>query len=124
MIVELKKSIQAHGEQRNRIELREPNGGDIAACGYPFRFFLGEDGSQMQQIDANAVTALIARLGEIPRGSANQLSLADWNACMTAVFGFFGVTVPDPESLSGPTSSTVASTLPGSGNGTQRPPSP
>jgi len=110
MIVELKTPIQAHGEERRQIELREPNGGDIAACGFPFRFMINDDGSQTITPETQAITALISRLGNIPRSSANQLSFSDWMECMGAVFSFFGASAPVP------TSSIAASTSHGSGN--------
>lgn len=110
MIVSLTKPIEAHGNQVKEIDIREPNGGDIAACGFPFRFTINDDGSQMIAPEAAVITALISRLGNIPRGSVAQLAFADWMECMGTVFGFFGASVP--------TSSIATSTLPGSGNGT------
>lgn len=111
----LSKPIEAHGRQYEELELREPTGADLAACGFPFKFTLGDGGNQTVSPDAAVIAALISRLGNIPPGSVGQLSVADWAACMGAVFGFFGTEVP--------TSSTATLTLPGSGNGSQQPPS-
>jgi hypothetical protein len=108
--VTLSRPIQAHGEERRQIELREPNGGDIAACGFPFRFSIAEDGSQTILPEASIITALISRLGNVPRSSVAQLSFSDWMSCMGEVFSFFGASVP--------TSSTAVSISPGSGDGT------
>lgn len=111
--IELSQPIRAHGEERMALDLREPTGGDIAACGYPFRFVAAADGADTQILpEAAAISALIARLGEVPKGSVDQLSLADWQACMTAVLGFFGQAAPAIPS-------SGASSLPGSGNGTR-----
>jgi hypothetical protein len=115
LIVSLTKPIQAHGAEVKEIDIREPTGGDIAACGFPFRFAINDDGSQMIAPEAAAITSLVSRLGNIPRGSVAQLAFADWMECMGAVFSFFGASVPTGGSV--PTSSSAASTLPGSGNG-------
>ena len=116
MAVTLTQPIQAHGNEAKEIELRHPNAGDVAACGFPFRFTINEDGTQTIMPEAAAITALIARLGNIPLSSARTLSFLDWMTCMGEIFSFFGQTIPAP-------SSSVASTSPGSGNGTQRSPS-
>jgi hypothetical protein len=114
--MELTKPIQAHGREVSTLEFREPNGGDVAACGFPFRFTVGEDGNQTIMPEAASITALIARLGNIPLSSARSLSWQDWMAAMGEVFTFFGQSIPAP-------SSTAVSTSLGSGNGSQKPPS-
>jgi hypothetical protein len=115
--VELTKPIQAHGEERKTIELREPTGADIAACGFPFSFTLAQgDEGQTMTPNAAAIGGLISRLGDIPRSSVNQLSFPDWMECMGAIFSFFGG--------SAPSMSNGALTLPGSGSGRPARPSP
>jgi hypothetical protein len=111
MTMELSKPIQAHGREVKELEFREPNGGDVAACGFPFKFTINEDGTQTIAPEAAAITQLISRLGNIPLSAARSLSFADWMACMGAIFDFFGQSVPAVPSLNG------ASTSPGSGNG-------
>jgi hypothetical protein len=108
--IELRTPIQAHGEERRTIELRDITPADINACGYPFK----GDGT----IEASAISALISRLGNIPPSSVNQLTIRDWNACMLKVFSFFG----DPEGEEEDSgSSNAPSTSPLSGNGTLGP---
>lgn len=107
MIIELRTPIQAHGEERRAIELRDLTPGDINACGYPFK----GDGT----IEAAIVSALIARLGNIPPSSVNQLTMRDWNACMLRVFSFFGDPEAEDDSSSAPSTSLL------SGNGTLGP---
>lgn len=108
--VTLSRPIQAHGEERKEIELREPNGGDIAACGFPFTF--SADGAQ-QTVNAAAIGALISRLGNIPPSSVNSLSFTDWAECMGAIFNFFGQSAQQAASSNG------ALTSPGSGSSTR-----
>jgi hypothetical protein len=108
----LTEPIQAHGNEITEIEFRRPNGGDVAACGFPFNFTVNEDGTQTMKPEAAAITALISRLGNIPLSSARALSFTDWMTCMGEIFSFFGQSVPPAPSLNG------ASISRGSGNGT------
>ena len=110
-MIELTKPIQAHGREIKELEFREPNGGDVAACGFPFRFTVNEDGTQTVSPEAAAITALIARLADIPLSSARALTFTDWMAAMGAIFSFFGQSIPNA------LSSGVSTSL-GSGNGT------
>ena len=68
MIISLSKPIQAHGNEVKKLELREPNGGDVAAAGFPFRFVSADDQTMSVLPEAAAITSLISRLGDIPRG--------------------------------------------------------
>lgn len=109
--VYLSKPVMAHGTERTEIELREPNAGDIAACGYPF-VFINNDGAGMQTAPNTAViSAYVSRLAQIPPSSVAQMNAVDWNACMGVVLGFFGQSEPET------TSSTDSSTSASSGNG-------
>lgn len=107
--MQLTKPIQAHGREMAVLEFREPNGGDVAACGFPFKFTVSEEGGTTITPEAAAVTQMIARLGNIPLSSARTLSFTDWMGCMGEIFSFFGQSIP--------TSLSVVSTSPGSGNG-------
>jgi hypothetical protein len=113
VIIDLSRPIQAHGEERTQIDLREPNGGDVAACGFPFKFYATEDGTNVVITDTNVISAFISRLGNITKGAVAQMNVNDWRACMVAVLGFFGETSPETETLS-----NGASTLRIAGNGT------
>lgn len=115
--VALIKPIQAHGEERREIELREPSAGDISACGYPFNFVNTDSGDTQTAINTGVISAYVSRLGSIPPSSVSQLNAVDWSSCMAAVLGFFGRSDPTPEAIS----STDSSISAGSGNGRQRP---
>jgi Phage tail assembly chaperone proteins, E, or 41 or 14 len=110
-MITLSEPIEAHGNQLTTLEFRKPNGGDVAACGFPFSFTISEEGGQIINPNAPAITQLISRLGNIPLSSAKALDFADWMAAMTEIFSFFG------ESIRPPLSKGVSTSL-GSGNGT------
>jgi len=116
MTMDLIKPIQAHGKEISTLEFREPIGGDVAACGFPFRFTVNEDGTQTISPEAAAITALIARLGNIPLSSARALDFRDWMTAMGEVFSFFGQSTPALSSI-------ATSTSLGSGNGSLKEPS-
>lgn len=83
--IHLTKPITAHGAEVSELTLKEPTTDDIIACGYPLMI---ADGAVLPQ--AGPVAKYIARLGGVPPSSVKQLSPADFNACMTAIVGFFG----------------------------------
>ena len=85
--IPLKKKITAHGAEITSITLREPEGEDVELCGYP----LAIDGSRVIP-QAASVSKLISRLAGIPPSSVKRLGMADYNAAMGAVLGFFGNT--------------------------------
>ena len=115
-MVKLTQAIQAHGNEIAELEFRKPNGGDVAACGFPFSFTVTEESGTTIQPNAPAITAMIARLGNIPLSSAKALAFNDWMTCMGELFSFFGQSIPAGLS-------NGASTSLGSGNGTRAEPS-
>ena len=115
-MVKLTQAIQAHGNEMTELEFRKPNGGDVAACGFPFSFTVTEESGTTIQPNAPAITAMIARLGNIPLSSAKALAFNDWMTCMGELFSFFGQSIPAGLS-------NGASTSLGSGNGTLGSPS-
>jgi hypothetical protein len=108
--ITLSKPVQAHGKDITEITFREPNGGDVAACGFPFRFTVNEDQTQTIEPQAAAITQMMSRLGDVPLSTIRALPFSDWMEGMGAVFTFFGT--PTPAALSG-----GALTSRGSGNG-------
>lgn len=83
--IRLNRPIKAIDRNLSEIVLRDPNGGDLAAVGYPMRFTR----KGATEIDAEAMTAMIARLAGVPRSAVEGMALSDWNECMKAVMDFF-----------------------------------
>jgi hypothetical protein len=94
--ITLRKPIQAHGEEVAELTLREPEAGDIIACGYPLQM---SDGAATPL--AGPIAKYIERLGGIPAGSVRKMSPADFNACMQVILGFFGDADAGPSPGSG-----------------------
>ena len=83
----------AQGTQRyTELTFRTPNGGDLCAAGYPFKFSRGADGETVRLFDAPAVTQLISRTAGVPLSVAKSMSLPDWNDAMGIVADFFAPT--------------------------------
>jgi hypothetical protein len=87
------------------LTLREPTGRDIVASGYPLKFS-GEGGTE---VHADAMSKLIARIGNVPVRAMEAMPATDWQACCLEVMGFFAL----PASLE--TSSDDTSSSPAGG---------
>lgn len=87
------------------LTLREPTGKDIVASGYPLKF-TAEGGTE---VDAAAMSKLIARIGNVPIRAMEAIPGADWQSCCLVTMGFFA----PPESQE--VSSDDTSNLPAGG---------
>lgn len=115
-LVNLKHPIRAHGEERRSIDLREPTGADIKACGgTPLGYVSGTDGKNISVVRPEVISAYAVRLGNIPPSAVDQLCPADWVRVENAIALFFrDEEEPETEMEA---SSTDSITSPGSGNG-------
>lgn len=89
-VVKLSKPLVAIDRSFSELALREPNGEDLSAAGYPVRFLAKAAGETVTEFDAPAMTRMIARLAGIPLASANALGMRDWNRCAQVIAGFLG----------------------------------
>jgi len=76
----LSTPITAGDTELKEIVFREPLGGDIAAVGLPAQLNLGAEPPTMD-INARAMTAMMARLANVPPSSIGQMLPGDWTAC-------------------------------------------
>lgn len=113
--MKLNTPIQAHGREVSELTLRRPTGADVSACGFPFSFTVAEEGSTTISPNAPAITAMIARLSDIPLSAAKAMEFNDWMTAMGELFSFFGASIP--AGLSNGASISL-----GSGNGTHASP--
>lgn len=88
--VALSKPIPAHGEEVTELTFREPTVKDVRQIGLPQRLWPSGDGDSVSvEVRADVVGQYIARLAAVPLSSVDKLSIADFNACMGVVMGFF-----------------------------------
>ncbi len=83
-VVQLTRPVRVLEAEVTTLELREPNGLDLSECGLPVRFLAGG----RTEIDAKAMSAMIARLAKVPITAVQSLRAADWNQCAMIVAGF------------------------------------
>lgn len=84
--VKLTTPIKAHGEETSVLTLRKPTTPDIREIGMPFAF----TGEGTTDIKMQAIARYISKLGSIPMGSVDQLSVEDLSELMGVILGFFG----------------------------------
>ncbi|MBI3452934.1 MAG: phage tail assembly protein [Rhodospirillales bacterium] len=85
----LRSPVEIGSEKIEKLEIREPTGDDIVACGYPFVIHSGGPVAAMQP-DASVVAKYISRLAGVPPSTVGKLKPVDWQGCMQVVLLFFG----------------------------------
>lgn len=87
----LSRPVTAHGEEIDRLTLRQPTTADLIELGQPMRLLPG-NGMEEPAIEVrmNVVAHYVARLAAIPLSSVKALSLGDFGRATQAVLGFFG----------------------------------
>jgi hypothetical protein len=87
----LVQPIIVHGEATEVLQLREPNGEDVAACGFPYELRTQTDNDSLAiKPLADVVLKYGARLASVPPSSMKQLCIADVSALTVQIMGFFG----------------------------------
>ncbi len=93
-------TVQAHGEDTDTLHLREPNGGDLQACGEPFTVTNAAEMAEAADTGRNvapdlrwnmpAALAMIARIADVPRSTINAIPAGDiWFLQMELARFFF-----------------------------------
>lgn len=100
--IELSTPVMSEGAEIKSLEFREPIGEDIVACGYPVRIIMGSAtdpdvavGEQKYDVNVTVATKLAARLANVPPSTIKRLSLADYQATIGVIIGFFGQSEPE-----------------------------
>jgi hypothetical protein len=90
-VLTLRKRVVANGEDVDKLEFREPTGGDIERIGCPIILSVFE--AQPKPIyDGSTMTAMMAHLAGVPPSTIRQLHPVDWQNGAMMLFRFF---VPD-----------------------------
>ena len=95
--IKLLKPVLSEGAEIDSLEIREPIGEDVVACGYPFRIYIGSStdvdtsgkGEQEVAIDSVVMAKLAARLAGVPPSTIKRLSIPDFQNVVGVVMGFF-----------------------------------
>lgn len=84
----LGKPVEAHGETVSEIAFREPVGADILAVGNPVIVDMASDPPRITH-DERKMTAMIARLGNVPPSTVGLMGPQDWVSCAWLLTPFF-----------------------------------
>ena len=89
IVITLRKSIIAHGDEVKELKFREPTAGDIERCGNPVNidFFSGE--TPKMTFDAKAMSAMMSLLATVPPSAIKQMHPRDWNSAAWGLASFF-----------------------------------
>lgn len=102
IIIKLTRPIEALGEEITELKLREPEMEDLEKCGDPMIIIPDESSVDGVSIKFNTavITALIARLADIPRGSVRKMCIADYSTTRGVILNFFGEAGEQPPTAS------------------------
>lgn len=101
--VKLSKPVSSEGSEIDCLEIREPIGEDVVACGYPFRVYVGsstdvdkaDKGEQEVKVDSAVIAKLAARLANVPPSTIKRLTIQDFQEVVGVIMGFFGQSGPE-----------------------------
>ena len=80
--------VNRGGDQElTELSFREPTAGDIAAVGCPV--IVTDWDNAKWEYDAAKMTAMIARLADVPQAFIGKMSTVDWHNCATLLQRFF-----------------------------------
>lgn len=84
-VIDLSSTIQAHGEQVAKLELKKPTGEQVCRLGLPYT--MTPDGEV--SINMKKVKGYLIELCAIPASAVEQIDPADLNKAAWDVAGFF-----------------------------------
>ena len=101
--IKLSNPVASEGAEIDCLEIREPIGEDVVACGYPFRVYVGsstdvdkaDKGEQEVKVDSVGMAKLAARLANVPPSTIKRLTIQDFQKVVGVVMGFFGRSGPE-----------------------------
>jgi hypothetical protein len=90
LIIPLRKSVIAHGDEVKELKFREPNAGDIEACGSPVMIdFLSSDTPKIT-FETKSMFAMMSRLANVPPSTIKSMHTKDWGyAALALAHRFF-----------------------------------
>jgi hypothetical protein len=91
LVIKLRKSVIANGDEVNDLSFREPTGADIERHGNPVIFDFAEEGYK-PRYDTKSMTQMMAALASVPPSTIKALHPKDWNNIAICLSNFF---VPD-----------------------------
>jgi Phage tail assembly chaperone proteins, E, or 41 or 14 len=88
IIVPLRKTVIANGDETRELVFREPTAGDIEYCGNPVDIDLAADPPKIS-FNAKSMTAMMSRLALVPPSTIRQMHPRDWETIAWKLAPFF-----------------------------------
>src|SRR4051812_44514670 len=88
IVVKLRKSIIANGDEINEITFREPTAGDIERVGNPIIVDVFAE-KPMITFDSKLMTQMMSVLAAVPPSSIRLMHTKDWNNAAWRLANFF-----------------------------------
>lgn len=88
LVIKLRKSVIANGDETSELILREPTAADIERCGNPVIIDMGADPPKIT-FDTKAMTQMMASLATVPPSTIRQMHPKDWNTAAWNLANFF-----------------------------------
>ena len=91
IVIKLRKSIIANGDEVNELTFREPTAGDIERVGSnPVNIEqIGETGKLKVTFDTKAMSHMMSILATVPPSTVRQMHPKDWNTAAWELASFF-----------------------------------
>ena len=88
--IPLTQPLKAHGEEITELTLRQPKAKDCAQIGLPYTIKMDDDGGQQMVINAAIAARFLSQLAAVPTSTIHAMTVADFNAAIGVLLGFFG----------------------------------
>jgi Phage tail assembly chaperone proteins, E, or 41 or 14 len=88
LVIQLRKSVIANGDETKELVFREPTGGDIERCGNPVLIDMAADPPKIS-FDSKSMTAMMAALALVPPSTIRQMHTRDWETVAWRLAPFF-----------------------------------
>lgn len=89
IVVKLRKSVIANGDEVSELAFREPTAGDIERVGNPVNIDIISTDTPKITFEAKAMTQMMALLAAVPPSTVRQMHPKDWNSAAWALANFF-----------------------------------
>ncbi len=89
IVIKLRKSIIANGDEVASLTFREPTAGDIERTGNPVLVDMLSGDIPKITFDAKAMTQMMSLLATVPPSTIRQMHPRDWNTAAWSLASFF-----------------------------------
>lgn len=89
LVINLRKSVIANGDEVNLLTFREPTAGDIETVGNPVNLDFFQGDTPKATFDTKVMTKMMSQLAAVPPSTIRQMHPRDWNTAAWILAPFF-----------------------------------